>query len=306
MPPLVSPALRQEAEGLFAAGQGLSASGHHADAAAKFLAAAERDPARVDALLRAGLSLRRAGRLDDALAAYTRAVGHARATPAWRLDGTYGLAETHRLRGHVDDAITHFQRYVEGETRPEEARFVERARAAIVELEAQRLAAAPPLPSPSSGPPSSPSSGPPKLPATLETFFGDAAIVDGLLDDAAARRAAGDEAGARGLIERARALAPDDARLAAPSTPACDVARLLGRGEAALTKGDGATARLAFQQALACDPTRTAPLWGLSRAADLAGDRVAGRMHARRYLEARGPDQDPATARAAFFRSEQP
>jgi tetratricopeptide (TPR) repeat protein len=272
----------------------LSASGHHGDAAAKFLAAAERDPSRVDALLRAGLSLRRAGRLDEALGAYGRAVAHARATSAQRLDGTYGLAETHRLRGDLDDAITHFRRYIDGEDRPEEARFVERARAAIAELEARKVAAA--LPPTST----------PLVPARLDAFFGDAAIVDGLLDDAAARRAAGDEAGARGLMERARALAPDDPRLAAPTTTPCEVERLLGRGEAALAKGDGPAARLAFQQALACDPTRTAPLWGLSRAADLVGDRVAGRLHARRYLEARGPDQDPGTARAAFFRSEAP
>jgi hypothetical protein len=58
----------------------------------------------------------------------------------------------------------------------------------------------------------------------------------------------------------ARALAPDDARLATAAPTPCDVVRLLGRAEAAMTRRDGARARLAFQQALACDATRTAPL----------------------------------------------
>lgn len=296
-PPLASPARRQEAEAHFGAGQALSARGQHAEAAAAYLAAVERDPARVDALLRAGLSFRRAGRLDEAVAAYDRAVAHERATAEQRLDGTYGLGETWRLRGDVDRALGHFRRYVDGEPRPGEVRFVERARAAIVELEARAQAArqAP--------------GAPPAFVADAffaDAFFGDGAVVDALLLDAAARRAAGDESGAAALLARARALAPDDPRVAPPPVPRCDVERLLGRGEAALAKQDSPGARLAFERALACDPARSAPLWGLSRAADLVGDRVAGRHHARRYLEARGPDRDAATARAAFWRSEQP
>jgi tetratricopeptide (TPR) repeat protein len=291
-PPLASPARRREAEAHFDAGRALSARGQHAEAAAAYLAAVERDPARVDALLRAGLSFRRAGRLDEAIAAYDRAVAHERATAEQRLDGTYGLGETWRLCGDVDRALDHFRRYVDGETRPSEVRFVERARAVIVELEARAPAARQ-----AAG--ASPA-------FVADAFFGDGAVVDALLVEAAARRGAGDEVGAATLLARARALAPDDPRVAPPPVPRCDVERLLGRGEAALAKQDGPGARLAFERALACDPARSAPLWGLSRAADLVGDRVAGRHHARRYLEAKGPDRDAATARAAFWRSEQP
>lgn len=121
--------------------------------------------------------------------------------------------------------------------------------------------------------------------------------------------AAADQAGLlaeAGVADRARALAYDDPRLALPAPPPSVVDHRLGRGEAALAKRDGPGARRAFQKALACDPTRTAPLWGLSRAADLVGERMPGRLHARRYLEVRGPDQDPGTARAALFRSEAP
>lgn len=301
----VSHAARADAERLFADALAHAKDGRHAAAATTFLAAASKNPERVDALLRAGLSFRRAGDLDRAIGAYGLALAHSRATADERLDGTYGLGETHRLKGNTTEAIELLTRYVDGEKRPAEARFVERAKAAIAELRQQQLAASAPTPTPTSTP-TPPATTTAPSPGTPVPFFGDRLIVDALVADADARRSAGDDPGAASRLERARALAPDDPRLAEPAARACDAERLLVRGEASLAKQDGPGARLAFQQALACDPTRAAPLWGLSRASDLVGDRGAGRTHARRYLQARGPDVDPKTARAAFFRSEQP
>ena len=86
----------------------------------------------------------------------------------------------------------------------------------------------------------------------------------------------------------------------------CNADVLLATGEGALQAADPRAAVVAFRRARACDPTRSAPLWGLSRALDALGARQQGKHHAALYVAAKGPDEEPEAARAAFFRSEQP
>ncbi len=324
--PATSAAAQAEAERLFAEGLTLAGQGEHARAAARFAAAAAKDPARVDALLKAGLSHRRAQAYADAIAAYSAAIAHEQATPGQRLDGTYGRAESARLKGDVADAIAGFEAYVAGEDRPREARFVERAKALLVELRAASAPTPAVAPPPATTPPPTPTpapppavavapAAPPAQPHPLVTppllappslaFFGDAVAVDALIADAAAKDAAGDADGAARARAKARALAPADPRLKQPQTP-CNADRLLAEAEAALEAKKPAEATEGFQRALACDPTRSAPLWGLSRAADARGDRVAGKHHAWRFVQAKGPDATPEEQKAAFWRSEQP
>lgn len=127
--PAATKADATKAARLFDEGLAEHKKGAFAVAAEKFAAAHAADPARADALYRRGLSLRKANRLDEARDSYL-AFLRAKADDA---DGLYGLAETERLRGDVPAARTHFQRYVEVETRPSEASYVERAKAYLKE-----------------------------------------------------------------------------------------------------------------------------------------------------------------------------
>ena len=316
--PTASPAHRQQAQRLFEEGLALARQEQHGDAAARFVAAATRDPARVDAWLKAGLAFRRAGVLDDAVKAYGRAIDHPGATADQRLDGTYGLAESHRLRGDVDTALSLFTRYIDGETRPAEARFVERARAQVAELTARQLAAATPPAAPTPVPTPTPvavavaapavPAAPVPAPTVAFDSVLDAAVAGALVAEAERRQGQNDVDGAASRRARARAVAigggPDTSPPTAPQP--CDADALLAKGEGALQAADPRTAVVAFRRARACDPTRAAPLWGLSRALDALGARQQGKHHAALYVAAKGPDEEPEAARAAFFRSEQP
>jgi tetratricopeptide (TPR) repeat protein len=123
----------KEAARLFDEGLKLHGKGEFMPAAERFQQALALDPSRADALYRRGLALRKANRLDDAKASYTEFL-RARIDDA---DGLYGLAETERLRGDVPAARSRFQRYVEVENRPSEAKYVERARAYLAETAGQ-------------------------------------------------------------------------------------------------------------------------------------------------------------------------
>jgi hypothetical protein len=61
-----------------------------------------------------------------------------------------------------------------------------------------------------------------------------------------------------------------------------------------------------FQRAYAADPTRAAPLWGMSRAADALGDRKNGRFYARLVVRSSASDKTAEMAHAASWRVELP
>jgi hypothetical protein len=140
-------------------------------------------------------------------------------------------------------------------------------------------------------------------------FLGDALVVRSLVDEAGAAGATGHPV-ALSLLERAHAVDESDPlRTLRPS--ACRLNDELARGERALEAGDAAEAVVAFRRALACDGGRVAPLWGLSRAFDVAGARGQGRRHAALYVAAAErapppPDVDEAVLFAARLRAEMP
>jgi len=310
---VVSAQRQADAEALVQEGIALVAAGNHKLAATRFTDAVGRDPNRVDALLKAGLAHRRTNAFDNALAAYGQAVGHPKATAEQRLDGSYGLGETLRLKGDRLAAIEHFERYIAGERRPTEARFVERAKQMVQLLRGELSAVAaaptpavptptPPTPTATPTPPAAPTpAAPPPVVVAVAAPpppVTPAVDLDALLDGA--------------VLARLDASASPSARaaLGAKEGPAragpCDADALLASAEVSLAAKDAARARAGFARARACDPTRSAPLWGLSRAADLAGDAATAKHLARQYLVAAGPDQDKETASAALWRAEQP
>ncbi|MDP2344715.1 MAG: tetratricopeptide repeat protein [Deltaproteobacteria bacterium] len=136
----VSDAAKARAQELFDEGQAFAKLLRFDDATARFLAAAELDPARLDAVLRAALMLRKGNALDRSKTAYEQVLSSTTpaANPLQILDATYGLAETERLRGEKLHAAELFTRYADNETRPGEERYVTRARelAALLRQEA--------------------------------------------------------------------------------------------------------------------------------------------------------------------------
>lgn len=125
---------------------------------------------------------------------------------------------------------------------------------------------------------------------------------------------------APGLVDRALARAaldagrPLDAKAWVPAlvvpapppavAPAGD--EELTKGEALLKASDGPGALRAFRRALAKAPSSAAALWGLSRAADLMGDRALARHAAARVVGGNGGDRTQALVEAARWRLEQP
>ncbi|MCP4504533.1 MAG: tetratricopeptide repeat protein [Deltaproteobacteria bacterium] len=80
--------------------------------------------------LRHALSLRKAGKLDEAVMAYSGLLDR----EALALDARFGLAETRRLQGNVVEARRHYEAYVEGEARPERESYVKWAKDKLAEL----------------------------------------------------------------------------------------------------------------------------------------------------------------------------
>ena len=139
-------------------------------------------------------------------------------------------------------------------------------------------------------------------------FFGDVIVVQKLIEQARAEDASEQGKGA-GLWARARALAPADPRLPAASGAApapCDMEHLLAAAEVGLSNHKPAEALEAFRRARVCDPNRSAPLWGLSRAFDALGARAQAKHHARLYVLSSAPDRDPTSSTKAAWRCEQP
>jgi len=111
-------------DGMFAQGLKLHREKKYAEAAAVFVKVYGLDDGRKDALYRQALALRRAGDLVEAKLAYRKFLKYVPKDA----DGIYGLAETERLSGNAPEAIRYFERYIEIEKRPSEAKYVERAR----------------------------------------------------------------------------------------------------------------------------------------------------------------------------------
>ena len=152
-------------------------------------------------------------------------------------------------------------------------------------------------------PPAIPAPEPPPL-----LFFGDALVVDQLIERARAADAADAKETSGALWARARSLAPGDPRLpsATSSSAACDVERQLAVGEVALANQNPGDAIAAFRRARVCDPRRAAPLWGLSRAFDEVGAKKQAKHHAHLYARSSAPDRDPTSTSKAAWRAEQP
>lgn len=125
------------------------------------------------------------------------------------------------------------------------------------------------------------------------------------------------------LVDRALARAaldagrPVDAKawvptlvVAAPAAPAGPAAPPedgeLTKGEALLKASDGPGALRAFRRALTKAPSSATALWGISRAADLVGDRALARHAAARVVGGQGRDRTQALVEAARWRLEQP
>ncbi len=283
------------AQALFEEGQALAKQQKYDAAAARFLAALAADPTRIDALLRAALMMRKHDALDDAKAAYERVLASTTA-PEQVLDATYGLAETERLRGDKPQAIALFTRYADNEHRPGEERYAARAREMAAALASELATAAAPGVEPAIA----------SVAAPAFVFFGDALLVDQLVDKARAADAAGNQDAGRTLWSRVAALSPHDARLPAAAPTTCEAVREQALGELAMTERKPDVAVAAFQRARACDPARAAPLWGLSRAFDALGDKKGAKHHAALYLRSNAPDRDATSTSAATWRAEQP
>ncbi|HEY4222093.1 MAG TPA: hypothetical protein VGO62_12140 [Myxococcota bacterium] len=109
----------------------------------------------------------------------------------------------------------------------------------------------------------------------------------------------------------AKAVTPN-VKTGVPAAAPADAASDLKKAEALLAsasakKPDAAKAALlAFKRALAKAPKSATPLWGISRAADVAGDPSTARRYAALYVMSSAPDRDADTAAAAQWRLEQP
>ena len=295
----------------FAEGVALSKAGRHLEAATAFVDVVEADSTRFDAALKAALSFRRASQFDDAIKHYTSVIVATDASESQRLDATYGRAETHRMRageGDIDAAIEGFSRYVDGEKRPAEARFVTRARERLAALKALALGPTTP-PTPPTTPTATSEPAPTIVAATATPFFGDALLREHLAE----RLQDGVDDARETVRARGAALNPEDHRFAAGADTTtvdgagtCDAEGQLAAGEVALGNGDPTAAVVAFRRARACDPSRARPLWGLSRAFDALGARQQGKHQAALYVRSSAPDKDLGSDREAWLRSESP
>lgn len=201
-------------------------------------------------------------------------------------DGWFGLADTLEAKKDPEGAATAYERYAETETRPEQAEWVERARARAAELRARARQSAQPVLSP---PPSrleapgasspSPSFAPtpraardPGLAGAIEALRGgDFAGALAKLGDAAGRPESADYAlwAARGsaylgLLQGERAEASFVRALEVAPDPAVP-GILVGLGEALRLRGRRDEARAMLERALA-HPRITADLAEVARA----------------------------------------
>ncbi len=246
----------EDAAGYEGLGRVLLRAGRNDEAVETFRQLCAKVPGYARGPYRLAFALRKDGRYDEAAAAYRAYIERAPDDP----DGRFGLAETLRQLGDRDGALAEYREYVRLESRPSEAKWVQRAREAIGELEASAAAAVPPPERPLEP---APVPAPASTPAAAPT------------DDPEARFAARDYAGARRGYEALLLRSPESATLAYQA------------GVAAALSGDAAAAERHAGRAALLDP-------GNPAAADLA--RLA---HAQRRPSMM-PPPTPADAEAAL------
>lgn len=103
------------------------------NAIAAFRAAQAADPGLDDAWLKEALALRKAGAFDEARKAYLQ---YQSRRPD-DLDAVFGIAETDRLAGKTESALTLFRKYVEEEERSDRGSYVEYAKKTIARLSSE-------------------------------------------------------------------------------------------------------------------------------------------------------------------------
>ena len=112
----------------------------YGDAATAFSEATHRDPSYALGWYNLAHALRKGERPREAAEAYRQYIRLKPDDP----DPYYGLGQTLKMMGDVPGAIAAFQKYVGMEKRPEEQRWVEKARAELQALEALQPKSAPP------------------------------------------------------------------------------------------------------------------------------------------------------------------
>jgi tetratricopeptide (TPR) repeat protein len=113
-----------------------------------------------------------------------------------------------------------------------------------------------------------------------------------LIDRARERMGAGDNDEALALLKEA---AEND-----PNNPG--IYMLVG--DLHLKRSKGLPALQAFQRALALTPSKAAPLYGIARAYEMAGERRVAMHHYRLYLRSEAADVDPKLRRKAWMKVE--
>lgn len=158
-------------------------------AIATYRALVERVPAYARGRYRLAFALRKAGRFDEAAAAYRAYVTAAPDDP----DGYFGLARTLEKLARPAEARDAYARYVDIETRPSEAKWVERARRRIAEIDAaqaapepETTAAAPPARAPTPTSPAPPTSPPRPIEDAAPASGGGELLADSPIDRRAA------------------------------------------------------------------------------------------------------------------------
>jgi cytochrome c-type biogenesis protein CcmH/NrfG len=143
-----------------AAGTELVAEHKSAAAVAELQAAVKEEPADAASWYKLAFALRQSGMLAEAAKAYQRYITLKPDDP----DPYYGLAQVLVALNRPDDALTTFRAYLKVEHRKSEQRWLAKARAEIVRLEAARKPPAPTEPKALSPPP--PAGGPPAASTT--------------------------------------------------------------------------------------------------------------------------------------------
>ncbi len=106
----------------------------YADAAAIFKAATDRDPAYAMGWYNLALNYRKGEKLDAAVDAYKRYLKLNPEDP----DPYYGLGQTQKALGRTTDAAVSFRKYIEMEKRPDEQKWVEKARQELSAIDASQ------------------------------------------------------------------------------------------------------------------------------------------------------------------------
>jgi tetratricopeptide (TPR) repeat protein len=113
-----------------------------------------------------------------------------------------------------------------------------------------------------------------------------------LVDQARERMGAGDNDQALSLLKEAAENDPNNPGL------------YMLAGDLQLKRGKGVLALQAYQRALALTPGRAAPLYGIARAYEMAGEHRVAMHHYRLYLRSEAADVDPKLRQKAWMKVE--